>query len=199
MKKGIFVLGLAGLLFSCNNNTNSAATEFKTAYIDSSKLMTEYQEVKDIESKYKIKSEEKGKELEGEIAQFQREIQNFQNNAAQKGQAWAQQKGGELQRKEQQIQMKQQSMFQELQAASAKEMDSVVKKVKTHIADYAKKKSLDYVFNTEEASTVIYGKEEYNITDAIIKELNAKYSGTSAASTVDDKKAEETPATKEEK
>ncbi|MGG5506961.1 MULTISPECIES: OmpH family outer membrane protein [unclassified Myroides] len=198
MKKGIFVLGLAGLLFSCNNNTNTAATEFKTAYIDSSKLMTEYQEVKDIESKYKIKSEEKGKEFEGEIAQFQREVQNFQTNAAQKGQAWAQQKGGELQRKEQQLQMKQQTIFQELQAESAKEMDSVVKKVKSHIADFAKKKSLDYVFNTEEASTVIYGKEEYNITEDIIKELNSKYKGSSAATTVDDKKAE-TPATKEEK
>lgn len=74
MKKGIFVLGLAGLLFSCNNSTNTAATEFKTAYIDSSKLMTEYQEVKDIESKYKIKSEEKGKEFEGEIAQFQKKF-----------------------------------------------------------------------------------------------------------------------------
>lgn len=199
MKKGIFVLGLAGLLFSCNNNTNTAATtEFKTAYIDSSKLMTEYQEVKDIESKYKIKSEEKGKAFEGEIAQFQREVQNFQANAAEKGQAWAQQKGGELQRREQQLQVKQQTIFQELQAESTKEMDSIVKKVKSHIADYAKKKNLDYVFNTEEASTVIYGKDEYNITEDIIKELNAKYQGSAAATTVDDKK-EAAPAAKEEK
>lgn len=94
--------------------------------------------------------------------------------------------------------MKQQTIFQELQAESAKEMDSIVKKVKTHISDYAKKKSLDYVFNTEEASTVIYGKDEYNITEDIIKELNAKYQGSAAASTVDDKKVE-APATKEEK
>lgn len=189
MKKGIFVLGLAGLLFSCNNSNNaSTATEFKTAYVDSSKLMTEYQEVKDIESKYKVKSEEKGKQLEGEIAQFQKEVQNFQASAAEKGQAWAQQKGAELQRKEQQLQMKQQSLFQELQAESAGEMDSLVKKVKTYISDYAKKKNLDYVFNTEEASTVIFAKDQYNITEEIIKELNAKYSGKAAATTVDSAK-----------
>lgn len=198
MKKGIFVLGLAGLLFSCNNAPTAASTEFKTAYIDSSKLMTEYQEVKDIESKYKIKSEEKGKEFEGEIAQFQREVQSFQSNAAQKGQAWAQQKGGELQRREQQLQAKQQTIFQALQAESSKEMDSIVKKVKSHISDYAKKKNLDYVFNTEEASTVIYSKEQYNITEDIIKELNTKYQGSSAAKTVDGKTAT-TPAVKEEK
>ncbi len=197
MKKGIFVLGLAGLLLSCGNNNNATNTDtvFKTAYIDSSKLMTEYQEVKDVESKYKIKSEEKGKQFESEIAKFQQDVQNFQANAAQKGQEWAQQKSAELQKREQQLQMKQQSLFQELQSESAGEMDSIVKKVKGFISDYAKKNNLDYVFNTEEASTVIYAKDQYNITEEIIKELNAKYSGKAAATNVDSAKTTE----KEEK
>ncbi len=197
MKKGIFVLGLAGLLLSCGNNNSAtnADTVFKTAYIDSSKLMTEYQEVKDIESKYKIKSEEKGKQFESEIAKFQQDVQSFQANAAQKGQEWAQQKSAELQKREQQLQMKQQALFQELQSESATEMDSLVKKVKGFISDYAKKNNLDYVFNTEEASTVIYAKDQYNITEEIIKELNAKYSGKTAATNIDSEKTTE----KEEK
>lgn len=197
MKKGIFVLGLASLLLSCGNNNGdtNVDTAFKTAYIDSSKLMTEYQEVKDIESKYKIKSEEKGKQFESEIAKFQQDVQSFQANAAQKGQEWAQQKGAELQRREQQLQMKQQALFQELQSESSTEMDSVVKKVKGFISDYAKKNNLDYVFNTEEASTVIYAKDQYNITEEVIKELNAKYSGNAAATNIDSAKTTE----KEEK
>lgn len=192
MKKCFLVLGLAGMLFACNNGkSDSTGSEFKTAYVDSSKLMKEYEEVKDIDSKYKIQSEEKGKALQGEIEKFQQEVQNFQNNAASKGQAWAQQKGSELQRKEQELQYKQQSILQGLQVESAKEMDSIVKKVKGYIGDYAKKKNLDYVFNTEEASTIVYGKDQYNITDEIIKELNAKYKGTSAAAKVDESKKEE--------
>lgn len=179
------MLGFAGLLFSCNNNSN-AAVEFKTAYVDSSKLMKDYEEVKDVESKYKIQSEEKGKSLEADIAKFQQEVQSFQANARQKGQAWAEQKAAELQKKEQQLQFKQQEMVQSLQMESGKEIDSVVKKVKEYIAEYAKKNNLDYVFNTEEASTVIYGKEQYDITESILKELNAKYKGTSAATKIDE-------------
>ncbi|MEC4115836.1 OmpH family outer membrane protein [Myroides phaeus] len=185
MKKTILMLGFAGLLFSCNNNSN-AAVEFKTAYVDSSKLMKEYEEVKDVESKYKIQSEEKGKSLEADIAKFQQEVQSFQANARQKGQAWAEQKAAELQKKEQQLQYQQQAMVQSLQMESGQEIDSVVKKVKEYIAEYAKKNNLDYVFNTEEASTVIYGKEQYDITESILKELNAKYKGTSAATKIDE-------------
>ncbi|MDR2222687.1 MAG: OmpH family outer membrane protein [Flavobacteriaceae bacterium] len=205
MKKIFLAVGLAGMLFACNNsnNSNPGGSEFKTAYVDSSKLMKEYEEVKDIDSKYKIKSEEKGKALQGEIERFQQEVQNFQSTAAQKGQAWAQQKGMELQKREQELQYKQQSLLQGLQVESAKEMDSVVKKVKGYIGDYAKKKNLDYVFNTEEASTIVYGKEQYNITEEILKELNAKYKGSNAASKVDeakkDEKKEEKKDTKETK
>lgn len=187
MKKGILALGLVAMFFSCNKSTDSAV-EFKAAYIDSSKLMRDYEEVKEIDSKYKIKSEEQGKSLEGEITKFQKEVQSFQENARLKGQAWAEQKGAELQRKEQELQYKQQSLVQSLQMESGQEMDSVIKKVKQHISDYAKKNNLDFVFNTEEASTVIYGKEQYDITDKILSELNSKYKGSSAASKVDETK-----------
>lgn len=189
MKKSILALGLVAMFFSCNKSADSAV-EFKAAYVDSSKLMKDYEEVKQIDSKYKIKSEEEGKSLEGEITKFQKEVQTFQENARLKGQAWAEQRAGELQKKEQELQYKQQLLVQSLQTESGKEMDSVIQKVKKYIADYAKKNNLDFVFNTEDASTVIYGKEQYDITDKILSELNAKYKGDTAASKVDEVKEE---------
>lgn len=189
MKKSILALGLVAMFFSCNKSSDSAG-EFKAAYVDSSKLMKDYEEVKQIDSKYKIKSEEEGKSLEGEITKFQKEVQTFQENARLKGQAWAEQRAGELQKKEQELQYKQQLLVQSLQTESGKEMDSVIQKVKKYIADYAKKNNLDFVFNTEDASTVIYGKEQYDITDKILSELNAKYKGDAAASKVDEVKEE---------
>lgn len=187
MKKTILMLGIAGLLFSCNN-TATPTSEFKTAYVDSAKLMKEYDEMKDMESKYKIQSEEKGKSLEAEVAQFQRQVQEFQANARQKGQAWAEQTAAGLQKKEQELQFKQQTLMQSLQKESGEEMEAVVKKVKEHIAEYAKKNKLEYVFNTEEASTVIYSKEGNDITDAMIKELNAKYKGSATPAKLEETK-----------
>ncbi|MGL4583841.1 MAG: OmpH family outer membrane protein [Flavobacterium sp.] len=187
MKKTILMLGIAGLLFSCNN-TATPTSEFKTAYVDSAKLMKEYDEMKDMESKYKIQSEEKGKSLEAEVAQFQRQVQEFQATARQKGQAWAEQAAAGLQKKEQELQFKQQTLMQSLQKESGEEMEAVVKKVKEHIAEYAKKNKLDYVFNTEDASTVIYSKEGNDITDVMVKELNAKYKGSATPAKLEETK-----------
>ncbi|MHC5309825.1 OmpH/Skp family outer membrane protein [Myroides sp. LJL116] len=175
MKKGILMLGLAAMFVACNNP--SATSEFKTAYVDSTILLKEYNEVKNIEADFKAKSEEKGKALETEIAAFQKEVQDFQKNAAAKGQAWAQSKANELQQKEEELQYKRQSLMQALQQESGQAMEEVITKVKNHIAEYAKTNNLDYVFNTEEASTVLFAKEQYNITDIIVKELNANYKG----------------------
>ena len=162
--------------------------QFKTAYVDSAKLMKEYDEMKDMESKYKIQFEEKGKSLEAEVAQFQRQVQEFQATARQKGQAWAEQAAAGLQKKEQELQFKQQTLMQSLQKESGEEMEAVVKKVKEHIAEYAKKNKLDYVFNTEDASTVIYSKEGNDITDAMVKELNAKYKGSATPAKLEETK-----------
>ncbi|MTG97865.1 OmpH family outer membrane protein [Myroides albus] len=193
MKKSLLVLGLATMLFSCNNSTSN---EFKTGYVDSAKLFKEYEEVKDVESKLKIKADEKGKAFDGEVASFQKEAEGFQRTAAQKGQAWAEQKAKELQRREQELQFKQNTLIQELQKEQGEQMDLVVKKVKEYIAEYAKKNNFEYVFNTDDASTIIYSKDGNDITDIILKELNAKYKGDSAVAKTDIAPTEATPEKK---
>lgn len=96
MKKILIVSALAFAVFSCNQT--QATKEVKTAYVDTSKLLKEYTEAKDIEAKYKAKSEEMGRELEAEVNRFKSDAASFQKNAQANGQAWAQQKGAELQK-----------------------------------------------------------------------------------------------------
>lgn len=193
MKKSILVLGMVATLLSCTDKgTTTTVSENKTAYIDTQKLMKEYEETKDIEAKYKIKSDEMGKELEGDISRFQSEAQNFQRDAQAKGMAWAQQKGAELQKREQELTMKQQTMVQTLQMESGKEMDSVVKKIKTFVQDYGKKNGYAYIYGTEDASTILYAKEEFDLTEKIVKDLNSKYKGTAATSESKEEKKTET-------
>lgn len=175
MKKSIVLLALAFSIFSCNDKSDAPAKEFKTAYVDTSKLIEEYTEAKDIEAKYKTKSEEMGRELEAEVNRFKSEASNFQKNAQANGQAWAQQKGAELQKREQQLNYAQQAMIQQLQRESGAEMDTLVKSVKKFIKDYGKEKGYDYVFGTGEAVSILYAKDQYDITKDIIKLLDEKY------------------------
>lgn len=177
-----FKIKIAILIFSisivsCNKPTE--AKSFKTAYIDTSKLMEESTESKDIESKYKNKSVEMGAELKTQAAKLQKEASSFKQNAMEKGQAWAQQKGQELQQREQQLQYAQQGMLQQLQGESGKEMDSLVLKYKKVFKKYGKDKGYDYIYGTGEAATVLYAKDSYDITNDLIKIVNQEYTSTS--------------------
>ncbi len=173
MKKAYIVIALAVLSIGCNKEKQEKP--FKTAYIDTVQLMKEYTEAKDLEAKYKAKSEEKGRELEAEINRFKQEAANFQRQAQANGQAWAQQRAAELQRREQQLGYAQQALNQELQQEIGKESDSLNSKVKAAIKTYAKEKGYDYVYGTGEIVSVLYAQEKYDITKEMIKVLNEKY------------------------
>ncbi|WP_338409673.1 OmpH family outer membrane protein [uncultured Flavobacterium sp.] len=172
MKK-LLCVALGLLVLSCNKQ--DVKEDFKTAYVDTDKLMEKYQKATDLENKYKIKSEEMGRELETEAKKFQQDYANAQRQAQAKGPQWAQQKGFEFQEREQKLNTKQQSMSQELQRESGVEMDSLVTEIKTFIKDYGKTKSYDYVYGTGSTVTVLYAKDKYDITEELVKLLNANY------------------------
>ena len=188
MRKSILIIALAISIVSCNTKTTEVK-EVKTAYVDTSKLLEEYIEAKDIEAKYKTKSDEMGKELENEVARFKYEASNFQKNAQLNGQAWAQQKGAELQKREQQLSYAQQALVRQLQEESGTEMDTLVKNVKKFIKEYGKEKGYDYIYGTGDAVSILYAQDKYDITKEIVKLLNDKYK---SGSKVEAKKETET-------
>lgn len=189
-KKTVILFALAISFFSCNKTTE--VKEFKTAYIDTSKLMEESTEAKDIAEKYKDKSKVMGSQLEVEVNRFKSEAANFQKNAQANGQVWAQQKGAELQRREQELSYAQQAMLQQLQSESGVEMDSLVSSYRKVIKEYGKDKGYDYIYGTGDIASVLYAKDSYDITKEIIKLVNDKYKSA-------DKKEEKPAAKKEEK
>jgi outer membrane protein len=187
MKKTFLLFAFAISIVACNKTAETK--EFKTAYVDTSKLMEESTEAKDIEAKYKDKSKVMGSQLEAEISRFKSEAASFKQNAATNGQAWAQQKGSELQQREQQLNYAQQAMLRQLQDESGVEMDTLVKNYKKIIKDYGKEKGYDYIYGTGDAQSILYAKDGYDITKDVLKLVNDKYKSS-------DKKEE---AKKEEK
>lgn len=187
MKKALVIIALSILVVSCGKTAE--VKEVKTAYVDTSVLMKEYTEAKDLEAKYKGQAEEKGRQLQAEIARFKQDAASFQSQAQANGQAWAQQRGAELQKREQQLGYAQQALSQQLQQESGVEMDSLVSGVKKFIKDYGKKNGYSYIYGTGDAASILYAEEKYDITKDIVKALNDKYKASP--------KSEEKPAVKE--
>lgn len=180
MKKIALIASIAFLTFSCNQSektpaaVKTPASSEKTAFVETAKLFEEYTKLKDLEAKYKAKSESMAKNLESQIKSFQAEVQAYQQVAQSKSPDWVKSKQSELMAKEQKLQQMQQSMGQDLQKQSATEMDSLYKEVKKFIGEYGKKHGYTYIYATGEPASILYGKEELDITEEIIKELNAK-------------------------
>lgn len=189
MKKTITALAILFTLIACEKTTQTK--EFKTAYIDTSKLMEESIEAKDIEAKYKEKSKTMGTQLEAEVNRWKSEAANFQKNAQANGQAWAQQKGAELQKREQQLSYAQEGILRQLQQESGAELDSLVTSYKKEIKQYGKEKGYDYIYGTGESNSVLFAEENYDITKEIIKIVNDKYKSTDNKEEKTEKKEEQ--------
>lgn len=174
MKKAVLILGVAIALISCNKEAEKKDS-FKTAYIDTAKLIQDYAKFKDEDEKFKVKSLEMGRPLEAKLNAFKSEASGFQRNAQIKGMAWAQQKGAELQQREQQLSMEQDALLRQIQVESDSIRSSIVKELRDYIKAYGKKEGYDYVYGTGDAATILYAKDTYDITDKVLKNLNDEF------------------------
>lgn len=185
MKKIMMLAVVALSIVACNDketatNTDAGKTTaksegFKTAYIDTEVLMKEYQEFKDFEAKFKTMSDRMKNELDSDAKKFQNDVVDLQKNAQSKGMEWAQKRQAELERRQQTLAEKEQNYMKKFQEESAVERDSMVSKMKTFIKDYGKEKGYDYIYGTGDAASVLYGKEEYNLTKEVLGLLHKQY------------------------
>lgn len=155
---------------------SSCQEEKKIGYVDNSTLINEYQEKKDIESKFQKREGSFTKKADSISKAFQLEVQDTQQEARKSSQKQAQELMAGLQQKQQLLQQQMQYEQQELTQAFQTEIDSLISKVKTYVKDYGKKNGYTYILGTSDnAATVLYGTEENDLTKTVLDALNAEY------------------------
>lgn len=166
MKKIVLVLALLG---------TAACKQEKIGFVDNVKLINDYQEKVDVETKFNAKAEVFNKKRDSISQIFQMEAQSFQVRAQTMPQNKAQEEYGMLQQRSEIIGRQLQQEEQQLQAANQTEIDSMVSKVKREIKAYGKANGFSYILSGGDGGSVLYGAEGNNITEAITKILNDKY------------------------
>lgn len=166
MKK-LVVLAIALTAMACQQN--------KIGYVDSVKIMDDYQEKIDVEARFKTKADAMGRKRDSISQAFQMELQQFQSKAKSMSQQSAQEEYAQLQQRGQQIGQRLQQEEQQLQQNSQTQMDSLVKKVKKEIRAYGKANGYTYILGGGEGGSVIYGEDANDVTNEILKILNDKY------------------------
>lgn len=165
MKKLLMVVLVAAGLTSCN--------EQKTAYVDTTKLIQEYKEMKDVEQEFTSKSDKVKMQLDSLAQSFQQEVQVYQEGMAGMSTAKRQETEDLLMRKQQAIQQQQQMMGNQLRQESDVVIDSIVNKVKDYVKVYGEKNNYTYIFGSNESANIMYAKDGLDITEEILEKLNA--------------------------
>ncbi|NMH89651.1 OmpH family outer membrane protein [Flavivirga algicola] len=169
MKNILYVLLVAVAFTSCQK-------EKKIGFIDNSLLINDFQEKKDLETKFQAKEEAFKKKADSIGQAFQLEVQQTQLTAQKSSKKKAQELMGGLQQKQQVLQQQMQFEQQQLTQAFQTEIDSVIIKVKDFVKDYGKKNGYTYILGTSDAAaTVLYGTDENDLTQTILDALNADY------------------------
>ncbi len=162
----------------------SSCQQQKIAYLDNGKVINDYQEKIDMEARYKVQMEAYQKNRDSIGRAFQAEVADYNAKektlSEKKKREWGQQLGQKQQRLQQQLQFEEQKISKDYQT----EIDTLISKVKTFVTGYGKKNGYTYILGTSENNaSVMYGKDEFDITEAVSKAINAAYKPAEAETT----------------
>lgn len=169
MKNLLFIAIAVLTLASCQPSE-------KIGFVDNSKLINDYQEKKDVEEKMKGKIEAFQKRTDSLRQSFQLEINEAELKARGMSQENLQKLSQELQKKEQILSQRVQFEQQQIAQESQTQNDSLIKKVKGFVKDYGKANGYSYILGSNEAGSVMFGKEDSDLTQTILEALNKAYS-----------------------
>lgn len=167
MKTIVIAISAMLMLASCTNE--------KTAYVDNTKLIKEYEEMKQVEAKFTKRSERMQQQMDSVARLFQAEVQDYQQRSSSLSTAKRQEEEGALMQKQQRLQQQQQMQGQQLRQESDAVIDSIIVKVKDYVKTYGEDNGYTYIFGSNESANIMYAKEGKDITKEILEKLNADY------------------------
>lgn len=147
----------------------------KTGFVDTEELLTEYAELKEAKERFTKENDEIMADLELKIKAYQIKEDLFRKNGSSMSRKKQEEKYNELGAEAQQLQQERQARIGKLQVESQEVIDSLITKVKTKVKDYGKANGYSYIYGSNDAGSVLFGKEELDLTKTILKEMNDNY------------------------
>jgi len=142
-----------------------SAREYKIGYVDLARVLDEYQRTKDLGQSF----DTKGKAKEAERKKMVDEIRKLQDEQALLSEKGREEKQGVIDEKKKGLMEYDRKAAAELGKMRNDMIDELLKDIETVITDYAKETNYDYIQNMR---MLLYGKEEFDLTNDIILRLN---------------------------
>jgi outer membrane protein len=188
---GLSLVGVAVLFylhFSKSPATTTASSavlsgDIKIAYINADTVLKYYDYYKEVRAIFEAKGKKMDQDLQNRAQALQNEIGAYQRNVSTMtiGQAKAVEE--DLGKKQQNLQMHQQRVEQELMNDQAKVTNELYTNLTTFLKTYGAEKGFQVVLKFDRSSDVLYGNAGIDISQDVIKGLNAAYQEKKAGTT----------------
>ena len=179
---------MAFIFAQCAENKGTASTASSSAAVSSGSLKIAYVEIDSLLTKYRywndlnelmIQKEEnirttlneKAKELEKEMREFQRKLEN--NGFASRERA--EQENLRLAQKQRDLQQLQEKLANDLQTENQKNSLQLRDSINSFLKIYNKDKGYSLIISNTGFDNLLYADQAFNITSEIVDGLNARY------------------------
>lgn len=166
---------------------DSSNVDLKIAYISSDSVLKHYEYLKFNKTQLEAKTRKMDQDYQNRANSLRNEIALYQRNVNSMTMGQVRATEEDLGKKQQNLQLFQQSLAQQLMEEESKLNKALYDRVTDFLKQYGQERGLQVVLKLDPTSDVLYGGPGLDITNDVIKGLNAKYqeekSGVKADST----------------
>jgi len=175
--KTLQIVAVGLVLVSLAMNVYLLMNRPRLAYVRSYDLIEKYTGTQEARSKFEQKKNVMMANVDSLKSMFERDRIDYLASA--RGMSAAQRSSREEQLGKQQSQIMQYSSAVEDQIKQEDEdlMAPVLSQINTYVEEYAKENDFDIILGTTLSGSLLYGNNTLDITDEVLKNLNAKYKG----------------------
>lgn len=164
----VMMLILTGYHFLFN------ARSYSLAYVDSSRLMTEYKAMEDVKKTNETRAKTWQSNVDTLALELQNDIKKYEKERGQMSEREKKTTEELIGRKQQQFMQYKEVTKNKAAEEEQKITNEALAKVNSVITEFGKKHNYTFVFGTT-SGNIVYASEAVNVTDRVLEVLNSQY------------------------
>jgi outer membrane protein len=173
---------------SSGSDSSFVSDEGRIAYFEMDSVEQQYLYIKDVQNKLKARERTMRGELEGMRNGYMGRIQQLQSKAATMSQQEGEAAQAEINQMERNMQQKEAKLAQELQEEQFKLMQDINQRIEGFLTEYNADKGFSYIISRQSGDFIYFKDTTLNITNEVVKGLNARYESEKGAKKEETKK-----------
>ncbi len=167
----VTVISLCALGLSVYNSFKSS----KITYVKSGELVERYEGIKEVRKKYQAKLNSWQGTLDSMVTRYQLHESDLEQAKSKMKQSDKEAAEYALEKEKSEIISLEERLKKQAVEEDANTTQGALNQVNSFIEEYAKRKGITVVLGVTKSGNILYGDQAIDITDDLIKELNANY------------------------